>query len=233
MTLIAQRWFHNQMWRICLDDLALFTKKQRASYVSNGVAWSCEKAQVRQLLVERMGALVDGSWGRISGPLDKCCQCVHFALWVLQQPVVHVKVVLMLLGRLSRLFEFRRPLLGVLNEVWLAGRWSALGRLNNDMMGEVLVASMLMPLAFTDIRANIDGRVTCSDASMTGGGVCVSTGLSGESMLLCAPNVPGINARCVNPWLPLSLRSRVVRMLAISLFDGMLGLWWRSPGYQW
>lgn len=34
----------------------------------------------------------------------------------------------------------------------------------------------LLPLCYTDLRAKISQKVSCSDASETGGGVCASTG---------------------------------------------------------
>ena len=44
----------------------------------------------------------------------------------------------------------------------------------DDAFDEVLSFTILVPLAFTNIRATLDGIVSCSDASLTGGGVAVA-----------------------------------------------------------
>jgi len=60
--------------------------------------------------------------------------------------------------------------------------WTCAGRapdqlevLSNMMISELLVGCCLCPLAFSDLRASVDGVVTCSDASMMGGGACASS----------------------------------------------------------
>ena len=35
---------------------------------------------------------------------------------------------------------------------------------------EIIVSLSLLPMAYSDLRTQIDPRVTCSDASMSGGG---------------------------------------------------------------
>ena len=82
-----------------------------------------------------------------------------------------------LLGRLSRTFEFRRPLMGVLNEVYRFANWPRGGFVNMAMSYELLISVCLLPLAYTDLRAGLSGLATVSDASQEGGGVCASTGL--------------------------------------------------------
>ena len=45
---------------------------------------------------------------------------------------------------------------------------------------ELVLAACSLPLACTNVRAGISGEVTASDASMQGGGLCVSTGTTAE-----------------------------------------------------
>ena len=45
--------------------------RQRQAYAHNGVAWAPSKSHERETKVERMGAWVDGEWGRVSAPLGK------------------------------------------------------------------------------------------------------------------------------------------------------------------
>jgi hypothetical protein len=82
--------------------------RQRALYKQHGVEWADSKAHLQETKVERMGALVDGEWGRVSSPLLKLLEVGHFAMWILSLHWVVVIVALMCLGRLVRAFEFRR-----------------------------------------------------------------------------------------------------------------------------
>ena len=78
---------------------------------------------------------------------------------------------------------FRRPLLGLLNHLWefirrfeeTSVRWMPVPRKVSD---EIHTFLSLLPLARIDFRLSFCELVTCSDASNTGGGICVSTGLS-------------------------------------------------------
>ena len=85
---------------------------------------------------------------------------------------------------------------------------------------EIVLSLCSLPLAYTDLRTAIDPRVTCSDASMSGGGVCVSTGasLSGEQELSF------INELSYS--LPSNTHVSVgtVRILVVGLFDGLGGI---------
>jgi hypothetical protein len=78
---------------------------------------------------------------------------------------------------------------------------------------ELLVAAALLPMAFTDLRAGIDGLVTVSDASEEGGGACVSSGVADPSISLLDDRVAGGQRTTTRP-----------RVLVIGLFDGAGGL---------
>ncbi len=124
-----------------------------------------------------MGAHVDGWLGLVSGPPAKVVETQRLALYVCGRKLVAWRLGLVTLGRLSRLLEFRRPLMGVLNDVWqLSGRTSGCV-LTSDMVTELITAVGLLPMAFTDVRAVVSGMATVSDASEAGGGVCASTGV--------------------------------------------------------
>ena len=69
-----------------LGTLSAAMGRQRDAYTANGVPWAADKACLREPLVERMGALVDGGWGRVSAPLLKAYELVHFGLWILSLP---------------------------------------------------------------------------------------------------------------------------------------------------
>ena len=56
-------------------------RRQRASAADAGLGYSADKAIEGQLVVERMGACVDGVVGRISVP-EKTLTAYVFAIWV-------------------------------------------------------------------------------------------------------------------------------------------------------
>jgi hypothetical protein len=91
---------------------------QRAAYKRAGVKLSADKAVERETVVERMGSAVDGVLGHLSVPLDKCFNAVLLLLYLLSLELVLLKWMQIALGRLIRIFEYRRPLFGALNSVW-------------------------------------------------------------------------------------------------------------------
>ena len=79
---------------------------------------------------------------------------------------------------------FRRPLLSALNQVWL--HMEELKRyppvvslaLPERVVEELVRFLGLVPLAQLNFRAQVQSVVSCSDASLEGGGICCSTGLT-------------------------------------------------------
>ncbi|CAK0805394.1 unnamed protein product, partial [Prorocentrum cordatum] len=215
----------------------------RASYERASVSFSAEKAHCRQLRVERMGADVDGVSGRLAVPAAKALATAGLCLAAVQRRLAPWRVAMAALGKLARAFEFRRPLFGILNSVWRLAASSAQGAyLDAEMVEELLMGVMVLPLAASSLRARIDGMVTSSDASEMGGGVCTSAGLREDvaAALQVPRTVPdqlGIGARLLNmpegparPWaaanprVPARAVRRVLSVLLIGLFDGIGGL---------
>ena len=69
---------------------------------------------------------------------------------------------------------FRRPLFAVAEQIFafivkLDDRKGALEVLPNEVRDEVLVAGLLTPLAFSNLRAPLRPIISCSDASEQGG----------------------------------------------------------------
>ncbi|CAK0790348.1 unnamed protein product [Prorocentrum cordatum] len=215
----------------------------RASYERASVSFSAEKAHCRQLRVERMGADVDGVSGRLAVPSAKALAAAGLCLAAVQRRLVPWRAAMAALGKLARAFEFRRPLFGILNSVWTLAASSAQGAyLDAEMVEELLMGVMVLPLAASSLRPRIDGMVTSSDASEMGGGACTSAGLREDvaAALQVPRTVPdqlGIGARLLNmpedparPWaaanprVPARAVRRVLSVLLIGLFDGIGGL---------
>ena len=146
------------------------------------------------------------------------------------------------LGRLVRIFEFRRPLLSILNAVWRLSEPRVKVFITREMREELMTALLVLPLAATSLRSRLEGMASCSDASEFGGGVCVSTGLHEQAeATLLAEGEPGpqlgAGARVLgfpvdprapwtrsNPKVPRQIVNTVLRVLCIGLFDGIGGL---------
>lgn len=153
---------------------------QRAAYAAQGVDISMKKAHNREPCVLRMGAEIDGIAGLLSAPRSKMREAIGFVLWLLSQHQPKVKGSLMVLGRLVRCFEFRRPLMSLLRNCWPKVTPTARRPLSAETVRALVRASIMLPMAVADLRLPVDGLVTSSDVSESGGGLCASTSLTDE-----------------------------------------------------
>ena len=120
-----------------------------------------KKSQHRELEVIRMGAEVVGKKGTLAAPLLAKSWSWGFTFWLLAQAWPKAKGTMMVLGRLLRCFEFRRPLMSLLRKCWPKG-------------------CIMRPMAVSDLRCPVGGLVSASAASESGGGLCVSHQLTDE-----------------------------------------------------
>eukprot|EP00438_Fugacium_kawagutii_P028805 Skav222861 [mRNA] locus=scaffold2201:87314:93953:- [translate_table: standard] len=216
-------------WEKLKGSMSSTHREQRKAYSRWGVGIADDKAHLRQPRVIRMGAEVDGVLGTISAPQDKKMEVGYFSLWFLGKRFPATKTRLMVLGRWVRCFEFRRPLMHLLQESWPKGPLGVRRPTTMLVAQELLTAIALLPLAGTSLRAAVDPMVTCSDASETGGGLCAGGGLTDEghnvlSMLqsqqakrdrVCAFSPLGA-VPVTTPTGP--------RVVVVSLFDGVAAL---------
>ena len=70
-----------------------------------------------------MGAIVDGEVGRVGVSSEKLLLIILFGMRVLSIKFCDMKALSTVLGRLVHALEFRRPLLGSLNEIWQYQHW--------------------------------------------------------------------------------------------------------------
>ena len=92
-------------------------------------------------------------------------------------------------GGFVYIIMFRRALLCSLNEIWSHIEHLKSfppvkrQRLPKGVRLELLRFMSLCPLAHMDFRMPMGSRVTASDASTQGGGVCISTGLTAYGLM--------------------------------------------------
>ena len=183
-------------WNLYIDDLTLlevveslevdkngkvvksgWQEMMERTYSSLGVPFSQEKASSRELICEKLGALLDGKNGRLGVTTKRSLDFISLGLFLLSVDKAPTKWVQILLGKYVHVLQFRRPLFSQVN--WLWKRIGAFNRGNAfsaEEVEEVFRMMFLLPLCYTDLRAKVSQKVSCSDASETGGGVCASTG---------------------------------------------------------
>ena len=187
----------NPLWRIYLDNYDLLEKVEATSmctlegtcapgalalrheYEHWSVPRNVKKSVQRSSKCEVQGATVDGLNGVAYPRESKLAKYFTLALGLLEQSRASQKQWQVVCGGLVYFAMFRRPLLGGLNAVWSHiesfNQTDVRGQaLPMDCKLEVLRFLGCLPLAALDFRLDVHPQVTCSDASMTGGGICAS-----------------------------------------------------------
>ena len=156
----------------------------RAEYEDWGIPRHPKKTVCRASRAEVEGAIVDGVGG-VAYPkpvkLNK-----YMASLLLQEETCNQKQAQVVAGGLVYISMFRRPMLGCLNQLWQFIE-SFRGYppfikfpIPAGVKLEIARFVCLIPsLAKLDFRLLVNGEVTASDASTTGGGITISTGLTG------------------------------------------------------
>ena len=213
-------------WEKHQGKLTKLHQQQREAYERAGVGIAKDKTQLGQPVVCRMGAEIGGVEGLIGVPKEKRIENSYFTLWLLGQGYHPTRVRLMVLGRWVRCFEFRRPLMNLLQSSWPRHDVRVRSLLTFENRQELLQCIGLCPLAGTDLRAQVDGMVTCSDASETGGGLCASGQLTEEGhSLLHSDNFSATRLLPFSPLGAMKMPSeKGPRIFVASLFDGISAL---------
>ena len=189
----------------------------RAEYEAWGVPRHPKKAVSRSLVAEVQGAIIDGRMGIAYPKPSKVYKYTALSILFLQESMSSQKQVQVIAGGLVYLSMFRRPLLGSLNHIWrfieeFRGYPPVIKLpIPDGVKVEVARFLCLVPLAKLDFRLNISAEVTASDASTTGGGLTVSTGLTGFGVAASETSTRGDLAE------PHDLHG----VLTIGLFDGI------------
>lgn len=206
------------MARQLVGSTAEVVEQLRAEYLSQGLPRHPKKAVERALRAEVQGAIVDGEHGFAQPKPEKVILYCRLAVCLVQQGQCTLKALQVVCGGLVYFAMFRRPLLGVLNEAWRfmekLKSQPAVVRLKvpKGVAQELLRFVLLCPLAQMDFRKQFSEHVTCSDASTSGGGICVSEGLTGYGLAFI--DVQG----------DIPEEIEVIQVLTVGLFDGLSAL---------
>eukprot|EP00438_Fugacium_kawagutii_P025122 Skav230795 [mRNA] locus=scaffold312:115550:119568:+ [translate_table: standard] len=189
----------------------------RSEYEHWGIPRHPKKGVQRQNVAEVQGAIVDGLRGFAIPKPEKMLKYAQLALLCLRQARCSQKQMQVIAGGLVYISIFRRAILGSLNHIW-----SFIERFNDYppviklkipalVKLEVARCIALMPLAKLNFRSCLESSVTASDASTTGGGLTVSTGLTALGQAAACCKVRG----------DIPESSSIVQVLTIGLFDGI------------
>lgn len=163
------------------------------------------------------GAILDGQLGCAYPKPEKVLKYTQLALLFLGSYRCSQRQLQVIAGGLVYIATFRRPLMGGLNQIWKFieefNRYPIVTRLEILDVVKLEVARFLalLPLARMNFRAQPSSVVTASDASTTGGGVAVSTGLTNFGQVAAACAVRG----------DVPDADDTMQVLTIGLFDGI------------
>eukprot|EP00971_Amphidinium_carterae_P352430 6492591-Amphidinium_carterae.1 len=120
-----------------------------------------------------------GDLGMIGPPVDFVAKLINLTLYSLGCVWLHRKHLQILCGRWVRLFMFRRPVMGNFSHVWRAlSSGTHFVYMTQPIRREFLLSLALLPCCRMDLRSPVDGMVTASDASLHGGAVVCSEGVT-------------------------------------------------------
>ena len=138
-----------------------------------------KKSVVRSERAVTMGSFVDGLRGIASPALAKLLEHVALTAFVLSAGRVPQVWVQAAIGRWVFDFQHRRPCFGTLSSIWAEiTQWHGRKSLSEQSGDELCLCMGMVPLIFTDMRSELRKEIYATDASETGAGICVSTGVT-------------------------------------------------------
>ena len=195
-------------------------EKIREAYEASGLPRHPKKSVAQEFSAEVQGAWVDGRKGIVMAKPSKVVKYVRLVMEVLREGRASQRELQVIGGGLVYLAMFRRPLLCGLNQIWqdivaLNAKPSTVRvPLSKKTSLELCRLVGLIPLAYINLRLPCDPVVSVSDASTTGGGFCISRGLSPYGHAACSGSTRGDVYESVD----------VGSVLSVGLFDGISGL---------
>ena len=165
-------------------ETSLDVIRLRQQYSSIGLPRHPKKAVQQEVVAEIQGAIVNGKSGRVTPKPGKVLKYFELVLQLVVEGFASLKQMQIACGGLVYCSMFRRPLLGMLNNVWsfmngFAGEVPVVKKpLPDNVKLEFLRFLGALPLAQMNLRMTFSEEVTASDASEYGGGFCVSRSLT-------------------------------------------------------
>ncbi len=179
----------------------------------SGVISSEKKRKVAQRQIEELGAEIDGDLQAIGGSNQRFLKVMQATLWILSQRYMNRKHLQIIAGRWIFLMQFRRPTMGIFNDIWgmISGNLKKSRGSVQEVRRELFMAMCIVPLMHTFLGARVGNFISASDASSYGGAVAISHELTQQgkdftAACKLAEDSPGL-----------------APILVISLFNGIGG----------
>ena len=187
----------------------------RQEYQAWGLPRHPGKAVSRKAVAEVQGAVVDGERGIAYPKGQKLSKYVTIAFQLVNETHCSQRQMQVVCGGLVYFSTFRRQLLGGLNLCCaFIESFNSCGRHKQLIPGgvklEITRFLCLVPLCRMDFRLKMNPKVTRSDASQHGGGVCVATSLTTYGEKVARGEERREMVACGG-----------ARILSIGLFDGI------------
>ena len=126
-----------------------------------------------------LGAFVGGNGCWVGASSERLQKLVKSTLWTLSGKQLGRKRLQILMGRWVFVMQFRRPAMSHFEGVWeCISRKRVPRRVFHKMERELSMAVLGVCVMHTSLSCRVDDETTCSDASMTGGAVARSIGIS-------------------------------------------------------
>ena len=192
----------------------------REAYARSGLPRHPKKEVCQQIFGLCQGAQLQGDTGIMRPAPEKLLGYIGAALFLISKERSSLKDLQIVMGRLMYCCQFRRPMMSVFKWVWrhmtLLDKsfkhepgWTP-PPVPPRVLDELLMGLCLLPFAQLRMRRQHSHIVSCSDASGTGGGACVSTHLTGKGRMASSLN-----------YLSQDLTKQDCRIMLVSLFDGI------------
>ena len=193
------------------DGLKLHSMALQA-WESTGVLSASDKQVLNSQSVVELGVRFDGERSLLGSSAARLLRTIWVSLYLLRGGRWSQKEAQVVLGRWVFILQFRRAAMCVLSRSWAAVEtpWPKPAS-RNALLQELVKLICLGPLLQTDLTAQFEEHVTCSDASETGGASAVSAGLTWSGRSLAT-------ARCDTRLRPLE-----VPVVVLSIFNGIGG----------
>ena len=186
-----------------------------------------KKSNQNAIEAEMQGGFFDGREGTVSPKADKVARYLRGCWYLMQSKTCNLKQVQMVAGGLVYLFSYRRCLMSCLNDVChfitsFKGNMSVWKVVPDAVKRELFCCSALVPLAYMDLRLLFAALVSASDASESGGGLSVSSGITDLGIQASEKLVRGLCdiGDFGGPQGDL-LQNDDVQLFVVSLFDGI------------
>ncbi len=153
------------------SDGAKLADRIQEKYKAVGLIPHEEKAFRDHLVSSFWGADLDGSRGVVRGALRRSIPLVGLILEIVKLGFCSVELLEVVAGSLVSLLLFRRRLLCLMDCIFKGVRGrekNMLIKLSRKLKSELLLLSILLPLAASNLRAEVGPFVAASDASNWG-----------------------------------------------------------------